>query len=132
MRQLLVFGYKTFKITIPDDAKITFGPWSPPRKNKAGDWEFNRESTERGGTLRIYAGKSEKLGNLIACFSNVTSFRDLMLGYAEEVAREEGATIWKDDETGYVREEKVKREKDWVEPKVPRELTAGNGKVRRK
>jgi len=34
MRQLLVFGEKTFKIEVPDDAKITYGPWSPKKGTK--------------------------------------------------------------------------------------------------
>ena len=128
MRQLLVFGEKTFKITVPDDAKITFGPWSPPRTNKNG-YEMNDNSARRG-TLRIYTG-SEKTGNVLAVFSGVLGFRDLTLGYAEEVAKEEGATIWKDDEKGYQREESVKRSKEWVEPVTPM-LTSGhtNGKRR--
>lgn len=126
MRQLLVFGYKTFKISVPDDAKITFGPWSPPRKNKAGDFTFS--DTDKRGTLRIYSGKTEKTGNLLAVFSGVDAFRDLTLGYAEEVAREEGATIWKDDEVGYTREEKVKRQRHWVEGEQRPALTNGKGK----
>lgn len=115
MRQLLVFGAKTFKITIPDDARVTFGPWSPP--NPKNPDRFDQES--RKGTLRVYRG-SEKTGCALAVFSNVAGFRDLSIGYAEEVAREEGAVIWKDDERGYTREEKVKREREWVEaPALP-------------
>jgi hypothetical protein len=104
-KQLLVFGERTFKITVPEGAKITFGPWSPP--NKKGHWD----TEEKRGTLRIYKGTKD---NIIACFSGVTGFRDLSMQYAEEVAKEEGATIWKDDEKGYMREDKVKREKAWV------------------
>ena len=107
-RQLLVHGHKTFKITVPDEAKITFGPWSPPPRKGEGHWQ----EESKKGTLRIYIG-SEK--NIIGCFSGVTSFRDLSIGYAEEVAREEGAVVWKDDEKGYVREDKLKREKAWVD-----------------
>jgi hypothetical protein len=36
MKELLVFGERTFKIKVPDDAAITFGPWSPPRKDLLG------------------------------------------------------------------------------------------------
>lgn len=104
-KQLLVFGEKTFKITIPADAKVTFGPWSPP--NAKGD--FNRESLK--GTLRIYKGSKD---NILACFSGVAGFRDLTMPYAEEVAKEEGAVIWKDDKDGYQREEKVSRRAEWV------------------
>jgi hypothetical protein len=111
MRELLVFGSKTFKITIPDDAKVTFGPFSPPNANtKGSDW---MASPKAQGTLRIYQGNKD---NIIAVFSGVTGFRDLSLEYAEEVAKEEGATIWKSDRDGYQREEKVSRSREWIEP----------------
>lgn len=107
-RQLLVFGQKTFKINIPADARVTFGPWSPP-----GAGEKSYQVTEKSlvGTLRVYAGKTE---TVLAVFSGVTGFRDLSIEYAEEVAREEGAIIWKSDQNGYEREEKVKRETTWA------------------
>src|SRR5690349_12086301 len=106
MRTLLVFGEKTFKITVPDDARVTFGPWSPPSR-KNGEMYGDPES--RRGTLRVYKGSGQKETNIIACFTGVRSFRDLSIGYAEEVAREEGSVIWKDDEKGYSREEKKSR-----------------------
>ncbi len=113
MRQLLVYGAKTFKISVPDEAKITFGPWSPPR-TKDSKWTEPMD-TGRGGTLRVYLKSKD---NIIACFSNVHGFRDLSLPYAEEVAKEEGATIWKDDEQGYVRESKMALKKEWVQPQI--------------
>lgn len=118
-RQLLIKGEKNFRITIPDDSKITFGPFSPPSKLEAG----YANSYKAKGTLRIYQGTKD---NIIACFSGVESFRDLSMGYAEEVAREEGATIWRDDELGYTRESKVSRTNEWVEPmkQLPAKLTA--------
>ena len=45
---------------------------------------------------------------------SVAGFRDLSLGYTQQVAKEEGATIWKDDHEGYVRENVVKVKKEWV------------------
>jgi len=108
MRQLLVFGDKTFKIEIPDDAKITFGPWSPPTKGQ--DSHAWHSSGKSAGTLRVYQGSKE---NIVALFAGVTGFRDLALSYAEQVAVEEGASIWKDDEDGYVREDKVSRRRSW-------------------
>lgn len=115
-RTLLVQGEKTFKITIPMNARVTFAPFSPPSK----DHGYGGRSDRAVGTLRIYRGVGEgrKEDNCMACFSGVTGFRDLSLGYAEEVAREEGATIWKSDENGYEREEKFQRSRDWVEPLV--------------
>jgi len=117
MRQLLVFGEKTFKIEIPDDAKVTFGPWSPPAKRKN---EYNPDNLYKPtGTLRVYRGEGQKENNILACFSDVIGFRDLALGYAEQVAKEEGATIWKDDQEGYVRENKVSIKKEWTVPQLP-------------
>jgi hypothetical protein len=122
MRQLLVFGARTFKIEIPDDAKITFGPWSPPTKNRGG--MYQEQGFNPTGTLRIYRGSKE---NIVALFAGVTGFRDLSLSYQEQVAKEEGATIWKDDDEGYVREDKFSRKKEWREIEGP----AANGRRRK-
>lgn len=108
IKELLVFGEKTFKITVPDDAKITFAPFSPP-----GKMGYGNQPERAVGTLRIYQKTKD---NIIAVFSGVKGFRDLTLDYAEEVAKEEGATIWKSDRDGYQREEKVHRTREWVEP----------------
>ncbi len=118
-KQILVFGDKTFKVTVPDGARITFGPWSPPSE------KARYEPQPRNGTLRIYEG-TKSTENIIAVFSGVQGFRDLSLGYSEEVAREEGAVIWKDDEQGYMREEKVQRKKDWIVPSLE---SSDNGHV---
>jgi hypothetical protein len=117
MRELLVFGSKTFKITVPDDAKVTFGPFSPP----SGDRQNWAQSGKAEGTLRIY-GKTKD--DILAVFAGVRGFRDLSLEYAEEVAKEEGATIWKSDRDGYKREEKVKRTREWIEPTAEIEAAA--------
>lgn len=108
-KQLLVFGDKTFKIAVPEDAKITFAPFSPPSKNDG----FAHRPESAVGTLRIYRGTKD---NIIAVFAGVRGFRDLSLEYAEEIAVEEGATIWKSDQHGYMREDKVQQTKEWVEP----------------
>jgi hypothetical protein len=109
-RELLVFGTKTFKVQVPTKAKLTFAPFSPPSKTDG----YARRPDNAVGTLRVYEGT-----NIIAVFSGVSGYRDTSLGYMEEVAREEGATIWKDDEKGYMREEKVQRRREWVTPEVP-------------
>jgi hypothetical protein len=108
VKTLLIQGEKNFKIVIQDDDQITFGPWSPPNGEKSNG--YHQEGGKRG-TLRIYRGSKQ---NIIACFSGVYSFRDMSMGYAEEVAKEEGATLWKSDEHGYQREEKVSARKEWV------------------
>jgi len=107
MRELLVFGEKTFRITVPDDAKVTYGPFSPPTKTES----FEARADRAIGTLRIYVGTRD---NIVACFAGVRGFRDLSLGYSEQVAKEEGATIWKSDKDGYTREEKFQRKDEWL------------------
>jgi hypothetical protein len=108
MKELLVFGDKTFKIRVPDDAKITFGPWSPPKDGRFG------EQKDRSGTLRIYSGKGKE--DVLAVFAGVMGFRDLSLEYAERVAVEEGSTLWNSDTKGYSREQKVAQKYDWNDP----------------
>ena len=113
-RELLVFGHKTFKIGIPDEAKVTFGPWSPP----TGEGKYQSVSEKAlNGTLRVY--ETAKSGaSVLAVFSGVTGYRDTSLDYTEEIAREEGAIIWKSDKDGYKREEKVSRKTDWLDPQI--------------
>lgn len=110
---------KEFSITIPDDATLTFGPWSPPsEKGKGESWSHEAKR----GTLRVYAhGKKE----ILAVFSGVTSFRDISIGFAEKIAVETGNSIWRDDETGYFRESKVQRTSGWITPA----LDTANGTV---
>lgn len=111
MKTLLVQGDKTFKIEIPDYAKVTFGPFSPPTKGDGRGWSSGGGSK---GTLRIY-GKTKT--DVLGVFAGVTEFRDISkVNYSEQIAKEEGAIIWKSDNDGYQREEKVKRESQWVDP----------------
>lgn len=112
MRTLLVekTDGKKFRIQVPDDAKITFGPWSPPSAGKT--YQSERHAA---GTLRIYQGSKE---NIIGCFSDIRGFREMSLGYEEEVVREEVSSIWKSDEHGYVRETKGQATKQWVTPEA--------------
>lgn len=109
MKTLLVFGDKNFKIEVSDEAKITFAPFSPPSKNG----QYGGYNNDRAGTLRIYLGTKD---NIIGVFAGVRGFRDLSLNYQEEVAIEEGATIWKSDSHGYSREEKLIRDSEWIDP----------------
>lgn len=112
MKTILVQADKKFKITVPDDVKITFGPWSPGRKDKTT--AFDVSAVNNGGTLRVY----DATGNILCCFAHVTSFRDISLDYSEQVVVEEGATIWNSDQSGYKREHKQAAREEWVsEPK---------------
>lgn len=102
---------KKFQITIPDEAVLTFGPWSPPVKNKP--W---RED-ESAGTLRVYT--DAKKTDQLAMFSGVESFRDTSIEYMEEVLVQKGATVWESDEKGYVTEDKRQGSRQWVNPELP-------------
>lgn len=107
-RQLLIIGAKTFRITIPDEAKVTFGPWSP----STGEGRYQATEKALNGTLRVYASAKAN-ATILGVFSGVTSFRDSSIEYEEQVAKEEGAVLWKSDEKGYTREEKVNRSAKW-------------------
>lgn len=116
-RVLLVEGKKTFRITIPDEAKITFGPWSPGSKNDA--------YSEAKGTLRVYETKNAN-ANILGVWSGVTGFREEEIEYEEMVIREEGRAIWNSSKKGYRREEEVNREIEWDNPNAPKQVGAGS------
>lgn len=108
MKTILVQGDKEFKIKVPDGARITFGPWSPPSK----DGRAYGDDAKRG-TLRVYANSSND--SIIAVFAGVTGFRDLSLEYSEKVAVEEVSTVWKSDEKGYEMERKGHATHRWID-----------------
>lgn len=109
-RVLIVKAQKTFRITVPDEAKITFGPWSPQT-------ESSKYASDKAlvGTLRVYANDGAK-ASVLAVFSGVTEYRDTSIEYEERIVVEEGSTVWNSDRTGYKREEKVKRDESWALP----------------
>lgn len=75
MRKLRVYN-KTggFTVEIPDEARVTFGYFNP------GAQQY--PTAHKPTALRIYAGESTKAKeNQIACFLDVTGFRDLALKY---------------------------------------------------
>lgn len=77
-RKILVFDIQTqFTVTVPDKAKITFGPTIPYPARQQG---VIRTPDERGYSLRIYEGNKE---NLLAVFPGVTGFRDMSLEIEE-------------------------------------------------
>ena len=101
---------KEFRLTIPEKAKVTFAPFSPPNSSNRSSY---RSSSDAVGTLRIYQGSKD---NIIGMFTDVRSFRDLTsMEYSEKVATEEVSVVWKSDANGYEREEKVNRSQEWVE-----------------
>lgn len=107
-------GGKEFRITVPANATITFGPWSPPT-SKERAYGDNRSSQ---GTLRIYEGP-KSTASIIAVFSGVASFRDVSIDYMEAVATQEVRKLWKSDKDGYVSEEEGKFGKQWVKQGDP-------------
>lgn len=114
-------GKKDFRITVPDDSKLTFGPWSPP----TGSSRYDNSDRSLRGTLRVYKG-TKSTENVIAVFSGVTGFRDITLEYLEKVATHEVSTMWKSDDKGYVQERSGKFDTKWVsDPDIP--LIDGDG-----
>lgn len=92
-RTLLVYqGKKAFTITVPENAKTTFGPWVPP--GMRGRDVYGTGSSV--GTLRVY-GKTEK--HVLGVFSGVTGFRDLSLEYCELESELMDALVTADSET---------------------------------
>jgi hypothetical protein len=62
----------TFHISVPDNAKLTFGPTIPYTPNPRPGYI----QPERGYSLRVYLGSKE---NLYAVFPDVKGFRDLTI-----------------------------------------------------
>lgn len=122
MKTILVQGEKKFKITVPDDSVVTYGPWAPGKKDNQS--HFAMANQAYGGTLRVYDLKK----NILCCFANVTSFRDMSIDYMEQVVVEEGSAIWNSDKDGYQREDKRSARKEWVNE----QRLVSNGKVKRK
>lgn len=113
---------KIFRLTIPEGARVTFGPWSPPTtetKAYGGDKALS-------GTLRVYSPGTKTTENILGVWSGVEGFRDEGIGYAEMVEQVVGSVVWNDSKDGYVREEKVNRTRDWDENPLP---AIGGGKV---
>jgi hypothetical protein len=82
-RKLIVWGEKDFTVEIPDDAKVTFGPFSPPTAASSTKPSYGVAGS-RSGTLRIYKG-TKTTENVIAVFAGVDGFRDESLPFEEVV-----------------------------------------------
>lgn len=110
---LIMFeGKKEAKAVIPEDSKLTFGPWSPGSKADG----YNNSAKSLNGTLRIYRGKTDTSG-VIGVFSGVTGYRDLsLIDYSEKTAIETGNSVWKSDKRGYEHQASVKFDEEWSEP----------------
>ena len=73
-------GEKAFLLKVPGKAKITFGPWSPPRMASNVRDPYGGGRGHMAGTIRIYGSSKEQV---LAVFSNVTGYRDASMEYAE-------------------------------------------------
>lgn len=80
-RKILVFDTAAqFTITIPDDAKITFGPSIPFTARQEQGQRNQYAPRDHTYSLRIYKGNKE---NLLAVFPDVRGFRDESLEIGE-------------------------------------------------
>lgn len=112
VRTLLVRdGDGEFKVDLPAEAKLTFGP-AVPYARKPGYAPEN----QGGYALRVYVGSKE---NLVAVFNGVQWFREIGIPVSRLVIREAGKSVWKSDDKGYEVQHDVKRDAQWV-PDVKR------------
>lgn len=95
-----------FRVQVPGDAKITFGPAIP------GPAQARNGYTRAEYALRIYQKTKD---NLLAVFTGVYTFRDVSLPVSKLVVREAGKAVWKSDERGYKVEESVGRTGEFVD-----------------
>lgn len=93
MRTLLVKTRRDgeFKVTVPDNWKITFSAFQPGRGQGFG---------EEGNALRMYEGNSQQR----ACFTGVTSFRDLSIKVEKLKVTKNGKREWQDLGDGNIKE----------------------------
>ena len=82
----------TFRIRVPADHKVTFGPLAPSEKGYSSRL-----------TLRIYEAENKQR----AVFTDVKGFRDLSLEMERLVKTEEGAMTWKIEADGSTVEHKA-------------------------
>lgn len=118
-------GAKEARLTIPDDARVTFGPFSPPAGDKTVDYGRGNDGRSKG-TLRVYAGGSTKATeSVLAVITGVESFFDTaVVDFEEAVATEEVRKVWKSDASGYRTETVANISKEWVDPTEIKALPA--------
>lgn len=103
-------GGKEAKAIVPEDSKLTFGPWSPG--GGTAD-KYGNSTKALTGTLRVYRGKTDTSG-VIGVWSGVTGYRDLsMIDYAEKTTIETGTSVWKSDKRGYETKTSIQRDEEW-------------------
>lgn len=101
--------HKKFKVTIPTNWKVTFGPWAPPSAKNNDRYGPSRE--QLAGTLRIYEGTSIR-----ACYTPVVSFYSMDLDMKHLQTITKGDLTWVEDSEGNSEHnQKVLVEKNWIE-----------------
>lgn len=100
---------KEMKVTIPNGARVTFGPTAPYQR-KPGGWG---EGGGNSWSVRVYASKAND--SLLAVFSGVAEFRPIDMPCSKLVIKEAGKSLWKSDETGYEVQESVERKSEFVD-----------------
>lgn len=111
-RKILVFDTLTqFTVTVPDDAKITFGPAIPfPARNEQSARFQPRDNTY---ALRIYKGNKD---NLLAVFPDVRGFRDEALEIEERPGVEDDDVEMSEVETRQTPAHRTRRRRLVSEP----------------
>lgn len=103
-------GGERLRITIPEGAKVTFGPLVPSGGRKS---PYHTSPEDSGGTaLRIYSGTSKE--DQLACFRNVRNFRDASLVVEKEVVDEKAEAEVVRDADGTRVQNREERIKKWV------------------
>lgn len=103
---------KEKRISIPDDARVTFGPWSPP-----GGTEKSYNVSERAlaGTLRVYSHGTKATENILLVLTGVAAFFDTNdIEVEEKMAEVVGSTAWSSSKSGYKIEEQVQTKESWA------------------
>lgn len=94
----IVAGREKYRVTVPDDWKVTFGPVAPGARGYADL------------ALRFWEAENKQR----AIFRNVDSFRDLSIPYSRQLTSKSGESSWSEDDSGYEMSEHVNIETEWI------------------
>lgn len=97
---------KTFRVQLRDDSTCGF-EWLKT-------WVDGAKTTAYDRAQLLFVIR-DAAGNMLASFENIRSFRDSTINYAEEIINEGGTVVWKSDNNGYEREEKVQKTRSWMD-----------------
>lgn len=97
-----------FKLDIPDDSSLTFGPNAPYAAKST-----NYASSKDGWSLRIYEGAAKS--KLLACMTNVKWFRETSIKVSRVVEKIVAETVYKDDDGNYESHHTVVKSKQLLE-----------------